>query len=663
MSIGIGIDTGGTYTDSVIYEFHTRKILSSAKALTTKHDLSVGIKNTLDCLDSTLLHQAELVSLSTTLATNACVEKKGGRAKLLFIGVDKKIVDRVGAEYGLTDIKKIYFVEAETTVNGKITKAPDWAAFLKESKQWLNDAEALGIVQLNAMYNGAVLEEEAKSLIVQNYDIPVVCGNELFSELNSIRRGSSALLNGMLISVLVDFLSAIKKALKERNITAPITIVRSDGSLMSEQIAGLRPVETILSGPAASVMGSSRLADEKEAVIVDMGGTTTDIALVRKGQPVTTRDGINIGNWRTFVKGLYVETLGLGGDSAIRYNTKGQVLLDTDRVIPLSVGASQWPELIDMLEELQNFEGKHSFLPYEFFTLVKDITNSPFYNDQEKQFCGALQEGPLSFAKAAAAANNDVYSLDIGRLEKEGIVLRCGLTPTDIMHLQGDYTKYPTQAAELGAQFIASSVGMTVRQLGAMVYDTVKKKLYDSIVQILLKENMPRFNKTGFSSEVRALLDRSWDMAQGKKSEHLNFGFKTSSVLIGAGAPIHVFLPDVAQVLGATCLIPKHAEVANAIGAVSGNITASYTIQIQPHEEGYIVFGPSGNYTTQNLEKATAIAQNQAEQEARAEAIRRGASKNMVVETTINPLFVRTKSGKVFIDSKIVATAIDKMLN
>ena len=101
MKIGIGSDTGGTYTDAVIYQFETKQVLSAAKALTTKNDLSVGIVNALSKLDRALLPQAEVAALSTTLATNACVEGKGGRAKLLFLGLDGETIRRVGGKYGL----------------------------------------------------------------------------------------------------------------------------------------------------------------------------------------------------------------------------------------------------------------------------------------------------------------------------------------------------------------------------------------------------------------------------------------------------------------------------------------------------------------------------------------------------------------------------------
>ena len=79
MKLGIGIDTGGTYTDAVVYRFADKAVLASAKALTTKEDLSQGILAALGKLDPSLLRQADIAALSTTLATNACVEGKGSR--------------------------------------------------------------------------------------------------------------------------------------------------------------------------------------------------------------------------------------------------------------------------------------------------------------------------------------------------------------------------------------------------------------------------------------------------------------------------------------------------------------------------------------------------------------------------------------------------------
>ena len=119
MRIGIGIDTGGTFTDAVAYDFDAERVLFSCKAQTTREDLAVGIGNALDGIPADLVHQAEIVSLSTTLATNACVENKGGRARLLFIGVDPWVVDWVGRDSGLPAGKEMFFLDARCNGAGR----------------------------------------------------------------------------------------------------------------------------------------------------------------------------------------------------------------------------------------------------------------------------------------------------------------------------------------------------------------------------------------------------------------------------------------------------------------------------------------------------------------------------------------------------------------
>ncbi|NTW72339.1 MAG: hydantoinase/oxoprolinase family protein, partial [Eubacteriaceae bacterium] len=351
MRIGIGIDTGGTYTDAVLYDFDTKSILYSAKALTTKEDLSVGIGIALDGLPADTLKKAEIVSLSTTLATNACVEEKGGRGKLVFIGGDEDVVLRTGEVYGLPDSSEIFFLEGEVDHRGEIKKEPDWEAFIENSRDWIRDADAIAVVQQLGIRNSTT-EQKAKELITSVYGLNTICGYELFSDLNYVKRGASTLLNARLMPVIKGFLDAIKIALKQRSISAPVVIVRSDGSLMSEKFTTIRPVETLLCGPAASVMGGIELTGEKNCLIIDMGGTTTDIAIVKDAVPVKAKDGVKIGKWQTFVKAVYIDTFGLGGDSSVNVNNSAELILGTSRVIPLCIAASKFPEIKTKLRKL-----------------------------------------------------------------------------------------------------------------------------------------------------------------------------------------------------------------------------------------------------------------------------------------------------------------------
>jgi N-methylhydantoinase A/oxoprolinase/acetone carboxylase beta subunit len=665
MKIGIGIDTGGTYTDAVMYDFDARKILCSVKAQTTKEDLSVGIGSALDGLPPDMVRKAELISLSTTLATNACVENKGGRAKLLFIGVDRKIADWVGADYGLPSVEEIFFLRAKTDFKGEIVEEPDWGSLLTKGREWIKGASAVGIVDIDAMDNSAVLEKRARELIGREYGVPVVCGHELFSDLNSIKRGASILLNARLISLIADFIHATKSALQKRAIKAPVVIVRSDGSLMSEEFALLRPVETLLCGPAASVIGGLALTNENNSLIIDMGGTTTDIAIIKDGIPVKATEGISVGKWSTFVRGLFVDTFGLGGDSAIRFDRNGRLVVEPSRLMPLSVAAARWPSVRAKLETLVRTKKRHQLPLHEFFCLVRDIGDNPGYTPREIAFCKALRGGPLILTEAAEAAGTDAYNMEMLRLEEEGVVLRCGLTPTDVMHIKGDFTRFDADAARLGARFVASCMDVTPDVLADMVYDAMKKKLYMNVVRVLMEDRYPSFRQTGLGSELETLISASWEKAKGVADQALvSFDLRTSAVLVGIGAPTHIFLPDVARALGTRCVIPQNAGVANALGAVLGNISATCEIVIKPDYsiegiQGYVVFGTSQNSFVQNKDEAVELGLQEAKTEARNEAVRRGASGHITLTSrVITNAAPASDKTDVLIGIKAVAMAI-----
>jgi N-methylhydantoinase A/oxoprolinase/acetone carboxylase beta subunit len=676
MRIGIGIDTGGTYTDAVMYDFDGGRILSAVKALTTKDDLAVGIGNALDGLPAEQLREAELIALSTTLATNACVENKGGRAKLLFISVDRWVVDWVGADYGLPKTEEIFFLGGKSNAEGEVIEEPDWASLLGAGAEWIRDACAVGVVDIDAMDNNAALEGRAREMIGARYGIPVICGSDLFSDLNSIKRGASLLLNARLVPLIADFLQATKTALARRSIAAPVVIVRSDGSLMSERFATHRPVETLLCGPAASAMGGIALAKENDCLIVDMGGTTTDIALVREGIPKKAAEGISIGRWSTFVRGLFVDTIGLGGDSAIRFDDNGRLELQPTRLVPLSVAARHWPVVTEKLRHLVATTRKHPLPVHEFYTLVRDISDNPGYTRRERDFCDALKAGPLTLGEAAQALGTDIYNMDGRRLEEEGVVLRAGLTPTDIMHLRGDFARFDGEAARLGAAFVGACVGMSAEELGARVYDVVKKKLYTNIVRVLLEDRYPSFRGEQPADRLEALISDSWEAAKNgsgasagdaRSPDFLRFGFRTPAALVGIGAPIHIFLPDVAAALHTRCVIPENAGVANALGAILGNITATSEIVVKPQYDigglnGYIVFGKTHNSRVDTQEEATTIALREAEAEARAEAARRGATGDITVRSRAAASAASAADGSELVLSiKAVATAIGRV--
>ncbi|MDR2403505.1 MAG: hydantoinase/oxoprolinase family protein [Spirochaetaceae bacterium] len=659
--IGIGIDTGGTYTDAVVYDFTERRILSSAKALTTRQDLSIGILEVLDKLPPEFLKSAELIALSTTLATNACVEGKGGRAKLIFLGGDRKVINEFGGKYGLPPAEDMYIQESYTKFSGDIEKEPDWELFTKNIKEGFKHLDGAGILEIYAMKNNAVLEKKAKELFQRSHNIPVVCGHELFSDLNCLQRASGTLLNARLFPVIKEFLGAIKTAMAERNIRASAVIVRSDGTLMSEEFAALRPVETLLCGPAASIAGGIWLAKAANCVIIDMGGTTTDMALVKDTVPVKATDGISVGKWRTFVQGFSIKTFGLGGDSAVRY-TDNRLFLEDFRVVPLCILGARYPSVTAGLQRLVDNRTLHDIYLHEHYLLIREVDGER-YSEQERRFCEALRGGPRILQDAAAAANTDIYNLNVSRLLQEGVVQLCGLTPTDVMHIRGDFSGYSRDAALLGAEYMAINLGISVEELCEKIYDEVKRKLYLNVVKILLEDQDRHYMTKGISPEAEAFILQGYESARkGQGSKSLSLSFRTDFSLVGIGAPIHIFLADVAKMLGTRAIIPDHFEVANALGAVVGRIFAAYPVEIHPNYnmggiDDYTVFGFTGNRLFETLAEAEGFAVREAMAGAHAEALKRGAQGEITLSYNSNRKDTDAKGTQVYLGTTITGYA------
>ena len=636
MKLAIGVDTGGTYTDAVLYDFDSKKILKKAKSLTTKDDLCIGISNALQGLNAQTFEGVSMVSLSTTLATNACVENKGGLAKLIFFGGDKEIIQKHGAKYGLPPASEIYIPDCKTTLDGQIVTEPDWQEFKQNIPQFIKGADGVGVIELYSMRNNAVIEKKAKDLILEHTSTPVTCGYELFNELNSLQRGAGTLLNAQLYPVIFEFIKAVKKVMNQLKIDAPIAIMRSDGSLMSEQFAYTHPVETLLCGPSASVMGALSLTDTKDAIVVDMGGTTTDIAILKNTIPVRATEGVAIGKWRTFVNGLMIRTFGLGGDSAIRYKNR-KLILEDFRVIPLCVLAEDYPFVTEHLKSLISQEKTvHSQFKYEFFVLAKQPENDKTFTADEQKLLCALKEKPLSREDAALAMGRDVYTFNADRLIKEGYVQICGLTPTDIMHVRNDFNKFDAKASKLGAQIVADNLAISVEKLCEIVYTEIVHKMYINIAKIILQNQDGFYKKGEFGKETEHFIEECYQTAIGNSRGIAQATLTTNFKLIGIGAPIKLYLNEVARLFKTDAIIPESAEVANAVGAVSGTVFASAIAEIRYKVgEGYVVYGNESSNMFETLEEAQEFAIKDASARAQKNAIERGALGDISLNPTI----------------------------
>ena len=239
MSVLLGIDTGGTYTDAVIFDSRKEgrsRILASAKALTRRYDLSLGIRESLE----KVLHAAgdreiELVSLSTTLATNAIVEGQGGSICLILIGYpdDALQQSRLGEVMGQDPV---VFVGGGHEATGEQVQELDLAKARRAVDAFAAKVSAFAVSGYFSVRNPSH-ENAVRALIRERRCLPVTCGHELTSNLHASRRALTAALNARLISVLSELIQAVQRMMVEQDIRAPLMVVKGDGSLVDAAFA------------------------------------------------------------------------------------------------------------------------------------------------------------------------------------------------------------------------------------------------------------------------------------------------------------------------------------------------------------------------------------------------------------------------------------------
>lgn len=325
----LGIDTGGTFTDAVLWDSQAAAVLAKAKAPTTHDDLKIGIGASIDGLALADPSAIDRVVLSTTLATNAIVEGQGRPTGLILIGGEPK---------GDLPAAAVAHVAGKINIKGRevVPLAPGEvrAAVASLAPQ----VEAMAISGMMSVRNSSQ-ELAVKAAVRAVSDMPVVCGHELSTKLGYTDRTVTAVLNASLIPIIAGFVAAVTRTLADKGIAAPVFIVKGDGSLASLDFIREKPIETILSGPAASILGALALAGTADGIVADMGGTTTDTGVVQNNTLTLSPVGAKVGSWQTQVDSAKLATYGLGGDTAIAPGTGGP-RLTAHRVLPVCRGGA-----------------------------------------------------------------------------------------------------------------------------------------------------------------------------------------------------------------------------------------------------------------------------------------------------------------------------------
>ncbi|MDL2253157.1 hydantoinase/oxoprolinase family protein [Ruminococcaceae bacterium OttesenSCG-928-I18] len=645
MSLVLGIDTGGTNTDAVIIDRQKRSLLAKAKALTTREDLSLGISHCLEQMDGFSYGDIEFIALSTTLATNAIVEGRGCEVGLLMLGYEPS---------SCLPVREMCLLPGGHNIHGQERQAFDEQAVRAELLAMQGKVDAIAISSYLSIRNPEH-ELRASELATEVLGLPSVCAHQLTRSLGMEERTVTAVLNARLIPIISRLIASVKQALKERNLEVPIMIVKGDGSLMGEEQARNKPIETILSGPAASIIGAGFLTGEKDAIVFDMGGTTSDVAVLKDGVPRINQEGARVGGWLTRVEAADIYTYGLGGDSYLQMDMNGVLQIGPQRVWPISLFCSRYPHL---LEELSSITIPRSILLLFaqvvdcFVLLNKD--ESVLLDEKEAQVIELLGEAPHSIFYLAQKLGNQVYTLNLDRLVNAGLIGRIALTPTDILHVSGKYTQWDRKGAQLASALLADRFGIDVETLCLMVEAKMVEKLSLAVWQSLVLHEGRDF----VLEENELFTYLCAKQLQSEEETSLHFSLRPALPVIGIGAPVSAWLPQMAEKLCTRLVIPEHTEVANAVGAAAGRVTEIVKILISPgaHTNGFVLHSRWERKPFERLEQAVAYGMQEAEKRARQLVLESGA-KRAQVTIKHKDIYAKTEQGEndVYIESRIEA--------
>jgi N-methylhydantoinase A/oxoprolinase/acetone carboxylase beta subunit len=658
MAVFLGVDTGGTYTDAVIVDEAADRVIGSAKSLTTRRDLALGIGRAVDAaLAGADVRPADvrLVSLSTTLATNALVEGQGGRVALVFIGFDDGDLDRGGLTEALKGDPVIRLSGGHGHA-GQEAAVLDLAALEAAVAGLAGQVMGFAVAARFATRNPAH-EMAARDVIRRVTGRPVTCSHELSAQLNGPKRALTAVLNARLIGMIDGLVAACERHLAAIGVDAPLMVVRGDGALISAAMVRERPIETILSGPAASIVGARWLTGEVDALVSDIGGTTTDVALLRGGLPEIDPLGARVGPYRTMVEAVAMRTTGLGGDSEVHLVTEGLeggLRLGPRRLMPVSLLAvDHGPMVHEALDRwlsadaVGEMDGR--------FVIPMGGQAGGLTAREEAVLARVLHPMPLP---AALTSRLEVAAME--RLVARGLVMLSGVTPSDASHVLGTLDAWDAAAAGKALRLLAKRrngrgdrIAVDGVALAGAIVDQLTAQTVDCLLEAAFGED------AGFAGQPPEGLARHPLTRAGLDGHRgvVEVAVRLGVPVIGLGASAPSYYGAVGTRLGARMILPEHAGVANAIGAVVGQVAQRATgLVSSPGEGQFTAHLPEGLTVFSDRDTALAALEAALVADATLRARTAGAA-DVTVTVTRDIREAEVEGRAMFIEATVSATA------
>lgn len=529
----IGIDTGGTYTDAVLLDAASKTVLATAKEPTTHHRLALSTGKALkSLLQKSGVNKDDIsrLALSTTLATNAVIEKKGARVAAFIIGHVKHF---------RLPITATIFVKGGHTITGNEEEPLDINNIVDTIQGIRNDVDAYAICSAMSMINPnhELVTEKAISMLDPK---PIFSSHTISQHTGMLERAATAALHAKLMPLMQDFIAGVQAAMSKIKLDCPVVLITGNGAQVSMadavELAGI----TVASGPACTAgFGAAQGVDF--ALVADVGGTTTDIAMIENGEMVFSPDGCQVGQWQTHMESVDILTGGIGGDSHIVLDANGKISIGPARVIPLSM-ATDFPDASSWLGA--ELKAKCITLLPEFYTLKED--------------------DPILYALAAGPSTADSIRQKTGfsgiplnkrldQLSRSQVILETGFTPTDALHVLGKIDIGNKSKAEAGAEVLGALLDMDAKSFCEKIISMTEERIEDLLIEFIIH----RYWGNSLSNFIST------------RNDHpvLGVKFNMRIPLIGIGAAARYFLPRVAERLGTTVSFPEYCEVGNGVGA------------------------------------------------------------------------------------------------
>ena len=654
----IGVDTGGTYTDAAIIEARGHRIIATAKAITTKGDLAVGVAEAITQALAKLSHDIApqdiaMVSVSTTLATNAVVEGHGSAIGVVLIGFDAAMVERTGIAKAFPDIP-IVTIAGGHHHSGDAVCPLDVDALQAALQTMDAKVDAYAVAGAFAVRNAAH-EHAARELIVARTGKPVTLSTELSSALDAPRRALTAVLNARLIPRISGLIGAVQRAMAQLSIACPLMIVKGDGSLALAESVATRPIETVLSGPAASLVGAQWLSGLDSFILSDMGGTTTDLGLLIEGRPQIRQEGAEVGGWRTMVRAIDVRTIGLGGDSEITLHANGKIQVGPQRVTPVSLVAARYPQVLAMLRaDLDDVErggslhGKFVLLPFA----ADGDKAQPSLNAREQEALRTVTHAPQPLRKLATSLS---AQRALASLQRKGLVQISSLTPSDVSHVLGLQANWSQDAATMATQLACRLRDMklpTHERTRAFAQDVWNETVRLTGLAIL---------QTAFGTEM-ADNPLTYAVCSGQGKLGLaSVSLRPSIPVVAVGGPVKVYYEEVQRRLGCQVVFPEHCEVANAVGAATGAVAQRVTVEVMGDGSGtFRLHSAASTESFTDATEALARAQTLAHQLAHDAVIAMGAAQPQVKLSITKQYLPNARDDSGLLQATIVAEAVGR---